>query len=537
MLPESSSSLKEVLSHFRTVGDEEIASLLRKAPSKSCELDPFPSFFMKSCSVGSNMFDHIKFILNSSLKHGKFPSAFKQAIVRPLLKKQGLDYTFGNYRPVSNLSFMSKLIERAVTTQLVDHLERNGLAEKYQSAYKSFHSTETALLCVQTDILKATDENSMTMLLLLDLSAAFDTVDFNILLSRLRNCGIRDNSLSWFQDYLTGRSQVVCVQKVKSSPKELKCGVPQGSVLGPLLFSIYTAPLGELVRKHGISYHFYADDSQLYLSFTSSSQDSAVANMGACIQDIRVWMHANKLKLNDSKSEFMILGSRAQVDKVSLDSVLVGNNVVLATDKVRNLGVILDPQLKMHHHVNYVCKSAYFHLRNIRHIRHCLTPEATNTLVHSLVTSRLDYGNALLYGISKSLVKKLQMVQNSAARLVCGVKKFDHITPVLRHLHWLPFEFRIKYKILLLTFKALNGMGPSYIRDMLNSYHPNCNLRSSNKFLLKVPRSRLVSGADRSFSVVAPKLWNELPISLKLCKTLESFKSALKTHLFKAAFK
>ena len=162
----------------------------------------------------------------------------------------------------------------------------------------------------------------------------------------------------------------------------------------------------------------------------SSSQDSAVANMGACIQDIRVWMHANKLKLNDSKSEFMILGSRAQVDKVSLDSVLVGNNVVLATDKVRNLGVILDPQLKMHHHVNSVCKSAYFHLRNIRHIRHCLTPEATNTLVHSLVASRLDYGNALLYGISKSLVKKLQMVQNSAARLVCGVKKFDHITPV-----------------------------------------------------------------------------------------------------------
>ena len=168
--------------------------------------------------------------------------------------------------------------------------------------------------------------------------------------------------------------------------------------------------------------------------------------MGACIQDIRVWMHANKLKLNDRKSEFMILGPRAQVDKVSLDSVLVVNNVVLAKDKVRNLGVMLDPQLKMHHHVNSVCK-AYFHLRNIRHIRHCLTPEATNTLVHSLVTSRLDNGNALLYGISKSLVKKLQMIQNSATRLVCGVKMFDHITPVLRKLHRLPVEFRIKYKI------------------------------------------------------------------------------------------
>ena len=114
------------------------------------------------------------------------------------------------------------------------------------------------------------------------------------------------------------------------------------------------------------------------------------------------------------------------------------------------------------------------------------------------------------------------MIQNSAARLVCGVKKFDHITPVLHKLHWLPVEIRIIYKILLLTFKALNGMGPSYIHDMLHSYHPNCNLRSGNKFLLKVPRSRLASGADRSFSVVAQKLWNELPISLKLCKTLES---------------
>ena len=235
------------------------------------------------------------------------------------------------------------------------------------------------------------------------------------LLARLRNCGIKGKCLLWFQDFLTKNSQAVCLQGKTSAPVELKCGVPQGSVLGPLLFSIYTAPLGALVQEYGINYHFYADDSQLYLSFRLSSEASALSNLEKCVNEIRGWMYTNKLKLNDNKSEFVVLGSRAQVNKTSLGSVVVGNDAVQFSDKVKNLGVILDSQLNMHHHVKSVCKSVYFHIRNIKHIRHCLSPEALNTLVHALVSSRLDYCNALLYGISKSLVHRLQIVQNAAA--------------------------------------------------------------------------------------------------------------------------
>ena len=258
------------------------------------------------------MFQYVKFILNSSLELGKVLNDFKQAIVIPLLKKKGMELTFSNFRPVSNLSFMSKLLERAVAAQLVNHLEKNGLSEKYQSAYKTFHSTETALLCVQNDVLQAIDNKSVTMLLLLDLSAAFDTVDFDILHARLRNCGIKGKCLLWFRDYLTKRRQAVCLQGKISAPVELKCEVPQGSVLGPLIFSIYTPPLGALVQIYGINYHFYADDSQLYLSFRLYSESSALSNLEKCVNEIRGWMYTNKLKLNDNKSEFVVLGSRAK---------------------------------------------------------------------------------------------------------------------------------------------------------------------------------------------------------------------------------
>ena len=267
---DSSCDVNDEMDMFMPLSDEKVIDLIRRSPSKTCELDLFPSFFMKSCSPNSIMFQYVKFILNSSLELGKVPNDFKQAIVIPLLKKKGMELTFSNFRPVSNLSFMSKLLERAVAAQLVNHLEKNGLTEKYQSAYKTYHSTETALLCVQNDVLKAIDNKSLTMLLLLD---------FDILLARLWNCGIKGKCLLWFQDYLTKGTQAVCLQGKTSAPVELKCGVPQGSILGPLLFSIYPAPLGALVQKYGIHYHFYADDSQLYLSFRMSSEASALSNL------------------------------------------------------------------------------------------------------------------------------------------------------------------------------------------------------------------------------------------------------------------
>ena len=203
---------------------------------------------------------------------------------------------------------------------------------------------------------------------------------------------------------------------------------------------------------------------------------------------------------------------------------------------VRNLGVYLDNELSMSAHVNTVCSSCYYHLRTIRHIRPYLTLKAAKALVHSLISSRLDYCNSLLYGISESLIYKLQKIQNMAAKIVTNHRKFDHVTPLLRGLHWLPVKFRINYKVLLITYKALNGKAPSYISDMITQYAPERNLRSSTKYNLHQPRTKLKTGGDRAYCSAAPTLWNSLPLHIKTAPTVDQFKNNLKTHLFKQAY-
>ena len=192
--------------------------------------------------------------------------------------------------------------------------------------------------------------------------------------------------------------------------------------------------------------------------------------------------------------------------------------------------------MSMEAQVKKMCQTAYFHIRNINSIRRLLSHEAAATLVHAFITSRLDDGNSLLYGINDCLLKKLQLIQNTAARVLSKTRKYDHITPVLKKLHWLPVKQRIEYKILLLTWKSLNGISPAYLSDLITHYTPNRELRSSDKRLLYIPRTNTSSG-DRAFSISAPCLWNSLPEIIRKANSLDTFKSLLKTHLFACAYK
>ena len=205
------------------------------------------------------------------MQTGVFPQDLKEALVKPLLKKANLELIDKNYRLVSNLEFMGKTIEQAVTSQLTQHISGNSLLEPMQSAYRSGHSTETAPLRVKTDLLQAIDRQEVVCLILLDLSSAFSTVNHCLLLQRLEvSFGIKETALEWIRLYLTGRTQRVSVGKATSSPIVLSFGVPQGSVLGPILFTLYTSPLGSICSKYGINYHMYVDDQQIYLSFKPS---------------------------------------------------------------------------------------------------------------------------------------------------------------------------------------------------------------------------------------------------------------------------
>ena len=531
----SEESAAATLDHLAPASEKEIKRIIEKAPTKSCEIDPLPTWLLKPCL--DELLPIITNIINASMESSRVPSEFKCARIRPLLKKPGLDPNIlKNYRPVSNLSFISKILEKVVDARLEQHLANHRLHESMQSAYRQFHCTESALMKVQNDIMRSLDNNHATVLVLLDLSAAFDTIDHQTLLHRLEHhFGVRDKPLMWISSYLSDRFQTVCVNGELSERKLLKFGVPQGSVLGPKMYTMYTKPLGKICERHGLIYHFYADDSQLYLSFEPkivTSQSETLIKIEACLADIVIWMNNNMLKLNAEKTEVIVFTSKYNSNQIKPVSVKVGDSIIPSADNARNLGAIFDSAMSMEQHVNSVSRSAYAQLRRIGRIRRYLTVKATHSLVNSLVASRLDYCNALLLGVPDTLKSRLQRVQNSAARLVTKTPLRQHITPVLKQLHWLPINSRIHYKILTYVYKALNDQSPKYIKDMLHLYKPCRDLRSCDSLKLVVPRTRTVVYGSRIFESAAPALWNSLPSNIRSAESLAAFKTYLKTHLF-----
>ena len=530
------------LASFQPQTTGTIMKIIRKCPPKSCSLDPLPTTLLKDEAVLPQIAPVITDIINRSLESGVVPDNFKIAQVAPLIKKPGLDpNVLQNYRPVSNLPFVNKVLEKIVAQQLTQHLKQHRLYDPLQSAYKKGHSTETALLKIKADMDKILDDGDGVLLVMLDLSAAFDTLDHKILFRRLEETvGIKGAALEWLKSYLNNRYQRVHIDDAYSSNVALTTGVPQGSVLGPLLFVIYILPLKCIIDKHAIHRHAYADDGQLYQRLhlrdpTQIAED--VTKMERCLVDVRSWMIHNRLMLNDCKTEVLCVVRGNQKKLVEHIKVKIGGSFIASSTCVRNLGGNFDKELTMENQVQSVVRSANYHLRRISKIRSLLDETTCAKVVNNTITCRLDYHNGLLSGLHDKHIKSLQLVQNNAARLLTGTRKYNHIRPTLCHLHWLPVKQRISFKVLVTIHKALHDEeSPDYLREMFTLYKPARSLRSSaDPWKLTVPKHNQYYGR-RSLQVYGATSWNDLPMNLRELTSVQSFKKKLKTVLFRTAY-
>ncbi len=265
------------------------------------------------------------------------------------------------------------------------------------------------------------------------------------------------------------------------------------------------------------------------------NSEKTVKKMENCAMEVRDWLVENKLMNNDGKTLISIIGTPQQLKKVQIGTIRNGESDIPISQQVKNPGVIFDSELSMHQHVGMLCKNGFYHLRNIVQVHKNLTRDTAETMVHAFVTSTLDCCNALLYGLPNRQISRLQHLQNASARVITHTNKYDHITPALEDLHWLPISSSIEFKCLVIVWKALHGLAPKYLSDLIY-VRQSRSRRTQGRIILEDHLTKLVTGGDRSFRKMAPTLWNALAGHIAVAETLTSFKSALKTHLFRKCF-
>ena len=534
------------LSCFSTITIEEVENRIKSMSNKFCCLDPIPTFLLKNCSdVLSPIILHI---INSSTMTSEFPTEMKKAVIKPTLKKDDADADcLKNYRPVSNLPAISKLLERVVLDQLNLHLSENDLHCSVQSGYRPHHSCETLLVRMSDDIIKEIQADNIVIVVLLDLSAAFDTIDHTVLLEKLINdYNITDDAHKWFKSYLDGRSFSVKVNKVSSTFLSLLFGVPQGSLLGPILFILYIKHLQIIAAKYGLSIKLYADDSQLYISFHPNRPcefHDITERINRCLAEIKAWMVENFMKLNETKTELLVMGKPLVLEKCNLEVKLqFGDTTITPTeckgDSWKSLGVKLDKCLSMERQLNSVKQKCSWTMNNIRRIGYYLDEEVKIMMIKQLVISKLDYCNSLYMNLPQKRLKKLKSILNGGVRFIYNIKdRKEDLIPFYKKAHILPIDERIFFKVCLLSYKIVYDIAPDYLKQLIemDSFTSSWNTRSKpaeDNLRMKLPKMCKTKASERRFSVYAPVAWNSLPLKIRSINNIDSFKKMLKTHLF-----
>ena len=515
---------------FEDVSVSCVKKIIKSIKSKSAGVDDIGSSFVKLAA--DHLAKPLTHIINSSFKHRKFPERWKRAIVRPIPKTAN-PILPTDYRPISLLTVFSKITEKAAAFQVIEYLHKKSLQDRNQSAYKRNHSTTTALLKITDDIYNALDDGELTLLVLLDYSKAFDTINHRILFAKLKALGFTFDAVSWICGYLTDRKQKVKTQTDESGWESMQYGVPQGSVLGPLLFSLVVNDISTCI-KYG-NYAMYADDTQIYYHFKLNQLKETIAKANSDLNNVASYSERNCLKLNAGKSNYIIIGSQKklkELKKETFEDIKIGGDKIARETQSKNLGVIFDEKFTWEQHISKQIKKAYSKLRLFYNLRKSLSIKTKIKLVETYVLSQLNYCDMVTQAITGALKTRIQRVQNSCIRYIFGLRKYDHISPFLKKLDTLKIEERTRSHALTLMHKIVKKIAPSYLIDKVSYRQDIHSHNTRNRNTINTRRLHIARNADTFFNKTV-KDYNTL-IQQGVCNmedTVNSFKAKCTKHL------
>lgn len=498
---------KEPSFKFKPVTVVDIVKVVKSLGSNACGVDSISSQFIKlSINYIAPVITHI---VNVSFKHNKFPDRWKHAIIKPIPKNDN-PASATDFRPISLLPAISKIGEKIACSQMCNFFRVVHGLDNLQSAYKKFHSTSTALLNITDDIYKAMDKSQITLLVLLDYSKAFDCANHKLILAKLQSLGFHSDSLEWILSYLSDRKQKVKNDLGESDWIKLDNGVPQGSILGPLLFLVLVSDLHKCILNG--SYHMYADDTQLYYHCKWSEISSVIDKINEDLQRIFNFSTRNCLKLNASKSYFIVIGSKPNLHKLKdlpLPPLTLNNKVIERKLTVKNLGVYFDENLTWNFHVNKMISTSYFKLRQAYRFKNFLSEKSKITICESYVLSTFNYCDLVYFNISDFLKTKIQKVQNTCVRFIFGLKKFDHISTYFSQLATLNMDERRTLHGCIQMHRISKNLAPSYLSEKVTQ-HVNIHDYDTRHKNDIVCEKIISSSRAHSFFPAASKLYNDL---------------------------
>ena len=516
--------------NFSEVSSEDIKKAALSLKSNACGIDEISAFFIKlSIDKSAGIFAEI---VNASLRSGYFPSRWKKARIKPI-PKINEPILASDYRPISLLIAFSKILEKIVSSQMKTYLVENNLLDKFQSAYKNKHSTITALLEITDNIYSAMDVSEITVLVLLDYSKAFDCANHKIILAKLKSFGFNDLPLNWINSYLSDRSQQVVTEKGESNWINLVNGVPQGSILGPLLFTILVSDIASNIRF--CKYHLYADDTQLYISGKVEEINNLIKNINSDLNRIANFSLDNSLKLNEGKSTYIIIGSSQNIEKLNkmnLLNITINNKIIERETIVKNLGILFDENLCWDPEINKVVANGYAKLKQAYFSINFLNEKSKITLVKTYLLSQFNYNSIILQNLNNGQISKIQQFQNACTRFIFNLRKFDHISQDFNSLNILNMINTRNLQSLTLMHKIITKQAPIYLTDKVIFNHNIHNHRTRTRRHIRTRNFNTNFGRNCFHNKIG-NLYNQVTNSLEITAevSVNAFKNKVRKYL------